>query len=205
MAIATRIGLKLLITCCESFTFTTSNQTNHMKKIIIIYGLIAGLIVSAVMVATTSTYCNNPNANMTEGMIYGFTAMIVAFSMAFIGIRNYRNKYNNGIISFGKAFQIGLLIVLVASTMYMLAWEVEYNFFFSDFGDKYAVKMIQAAKAKGASATELAATTTEMNDFKVQYKNPLYRIFMTYVEILPLGIVITLISAFILKKKKALK
>lgn len=174
-----------------------------MKKIVIIYGLIAGLIVSAVMVVTTSTYCNNPNENMTEGMIYGFTAMIVAFSMAFIGIRNYRNKYNDGIISFGKAFQIGMCIVLIASTIYMLAWEIDYHFFFPDFSDKYAVKMIEAAKAKGVTAAELAKTTTEMNDFKVQYKNPLYRIFMTYVEILPLGIVITLISAFILKKKKA--
>lgn len=173
-----------------------------MKKIVIIYGLIAGLIVSAVMVATTSTYCNNPNANMTEGMIYGFTAMIVAFSMAFVGIRNFRNKYNNGIISFGKAFQIGMLIVLIGSTMYVLAWEIEYNFFFPDFADKYAVKMMEAAKVKGTSATELATAATEANDFKVQYKNPLYRIFMTYVEILPLGIVITLISALILKRKK---
>lgn len=172
-----------------------------MKKIVIIYGLIAGLIVSAVMVATTSTYCNNPNANMTEGMIYGFTAMIVAFSMAFVGIRTFRNKYNDGIISFGKAFQIGMLIVLIGSTMYVLAWEIEYNFFFPDFGDKYAVKMIEAAK--GVTAAELAKITTEANDFKVQYKNPLYRVFMTYVEILPLGIVITLISALILKKKKA--
>lgn len=174
-----------------------------MKKIVIIYGLIAGLIVSAVMVLTTSLYCNNPNGNMTEGMIYGFTAMIVAFSMAFIGIRNYRNKYNDGIISFGKAFQIGMLIVLIGSTMYVLAWEIDYHFFFPDFGDKYAVKMIEAAKAKGETAAELAKTTVEANEFKVQYKNPLYRIFMTYVEILPLGIIITLISALILKKKKA--
>lgn len=174
-----------------------------MKKIVIIYGLIAGLIVSSVMVATTSMYCNNPNGNMTEGMIYGFTAMIVAFSMAFIGIRNYRNKYNDGVISFGKAFQIGMLIVLIASTIYVLAWEIDYNFFFPDFGDKYAVKMIEAAKAKGVTAAELAKTITEMNDMKVQYKNPLYRVFMTYVEILPLGIIITLISALILKKKKA--
>lgn len=174
-----------------------------MKKIVIIYGLIAGLIVTAAMVVSTNAYCINSNANMTQGMIYGFTAMIVAFSMTFIGIRNFRNKYNNGVISFGKAFQIGIFIVLIASTMYVLAWEIDYHFFFPDFGDKYAVKMIEAAKAKGVTAAELAKTTTEMNAFKVEYKNPLYRIFMTYVEILPLGIVITLISALILKKKKA--
>jgi hypothetical protein len=174
-----------------------------MKKIIVVYGLIAGLIVSAVMVVSTGMYCNNPNANMTQSMIYGFTAMIVAFSMAFVGIRNFRNKLNAGVISFGKAFQIGILIVLIASTIYVLAWEIDYHLFFPDFGDKYAGKMIEAAKSKGVTSAELAKTTTEMNNFKVQYKNPLYRIFMTYIEILPLGVVITLISALILKKKKA--
>src|ERR1017187_9822075 len=71
-------------------------------------------------------------------MLIGYASMLVALSLVFVGIRNYRDKYNNGVISFGKAFKIGIMIVLIASTIYVVAWLIDYFFFIPDFMEKYS-------------------------------------------------------------------
>lgn len=170
-----------------------------MKKIIIVCGLISGLIVTAVMLVSM-TMCGQ-DINYENGMIYGFGSMILAFSLIFVGIKNYRDKYNNGVISFGKAFKIGFFISLIASTMYVIAWAIDYNFFIPDFMDKYAALSIEKLKAAKASTEDINNQAKEMADMKVMYKNPFFFIVMTYAEILPVGLLITLISAAILKRK----
>ncbi len=127
--------------------------------------------------------------------------MLVAFSLVFVGIRNYRDKYNNGVISFGKAFRIGLFIVLIASTIYVVAWLIDFYFFMPDFMDKYSASMLNELKASGASQVEIDKQTTEMANMTAMLKNPFFNAMMTYVEILPVGLVVTLISALILKRK----
>jgi len=136
-------------------------------------------------------------------MVIGYASMLLAFSLVFVGIRNYRDRFNEGTISFGKAFRIGLLIVLVASTVYVLAWLIDYYFFIPDFMDKYAAHMLNELKAGGASQAEIDKQTKEMADFTVMYQNPFFNAMMTYVEILPVGLVVTLVSSLILKRKKA--
>lgn len=170
-----------------------------MKKSVIIPGIIAGLIVSTMMVITFNIY--NQDENLEMGMLIGYTTMIIAFSLIFVGIKNYRDKQNNGSVSFGKAFLIGLYITLIAATFYVATWMVEYFYFLPDFAEKYSASVIEAAKAKGASQQELALTIKKMDEFKVMYKNPLFVILMTYVEILPVGLLVSLIAALILKRK----
>ena len=172
-----------------------------MKRNVIVYGLISGLIVTVMMVYSTSRYC--ATGNFDNGMVYGYTAMLIAFSMIFVGTKNYRDKYHEGVLNFGKAFKVGFLIALIASTIYVITWQVEYHWVFPDFGDKYAAHMIEKAKASGATAAELAKKTTEMAKFNEMYKNPLINVLLTYAEILPLGVVVSLISALILKRKVA--
>ncbi len=116
-----------------------------MKKIILVCGLIAGLIVTSVMLVSM-TMCGQ-DIDYENGMIYGLGSMILAFSLIFVGIKNYRDKYNNGIVSFGKAFKIGLYISLIASTMYVITWAIDYHFFIPDFMDKYAALSLQKLKA----------------------------------------------------------
>jgi hypothetical protein len=67
--------------------------------------------------------------------------------------------------------------------------------------DKYAAAMITKAKASGISADELAKKTADMAQMKEWYKNPLFVVLMTYVEILPVALVVTLITSLILKRK----
>jgi len=170
-----------------------------MKKIVIVNGLIAGLIVGAMLVITAGIY--HSNGNFENGMLIGYATMIIAFSMVFVGIKSYRDKYNQGLISFGKAFRIGILITLIASTIYVIAWMIDYYFFIPDFGEKYAAYMLEKQRASGASAAEIAEQTKKMTEFTAMYKKPVFVALFTYVEIVPVGLLITLISAFILKRK----
>ncbi len=169
-----------------------------MKKNVWINGLIAGFI------STIWTLCMMASATteiIENGEIYGYSVMLLAFSMIFVGVKNYRDKHNNGIINFGKAFKIGLYITLIASTIYVLMWLIEYYFFIPDFMDKYSVMMLEKLKAGGMSQMELDKKAIEMNEFKELYKNPIFAALITYTEILPLGLLMSVIAAFVFKKK----
>ena len=171
-----------------------------MKKTVLTFGLIAGLIVTAMMVY--STYRISVTKDMNDSMVMGYATMIVAFSFIFVGIRNYRNKYLGGYISFGKAFKIGALITLVAGTLYVGVWLIEYYFFFPNFMELYSECVIKNAQSEGATAAVLNEKKLELATMTEWYKNPLFVILMTYLEIVPVGLIIALISALILKKKK---
>ncbi len=173
-----------------------------MKKIVLVCGLISGLIVTAMMVITVAMCYRT--GNFEGSMALGYATMLLAFSLIYIGIKNYRDKHNNGIISFGKAFKIGFYITLIASTIYVLVWLVDYYVFVPDFMDKYSELMINKTKQEGASQIEIDEKTAEMASFKDMYKNPLMIILLTYAEILPVGLIVSLISALILKRKSTI-
>lgn len=170
-----------------------------MKKNVFVFGLISGIIITVMMVYSVARCYANPEAK--DNVVLGYASMIIAFSFIFLGIKNYRDKYNGGMISFVKAFKIGLLITLVASTMYVAVWLVDYYLFVPDFMDKYAQHMLHQATADGATPLQLQEKAAEMESFKQFYKNPLFVILITYVEVLPVGLVVSLIGALILKKR----
>jgi hypothetical protein len=170
-----------------------------MKKNVIVFGLIAGVIASVLMVISMAR-CSS-DANFEHSMLIGYASMVLAFSFIFVGIKNYRDKYNNGLITFGKAFKTGLYISLIASTMYVITWLVDYYVFIPDFMDKYVAHMLKEAKDSGASAAELAKQAKELAYNQQLYKNPIMVILFTYMEILPVGILVSLIAALILKRK----
>ncbi|QEC74503.1 DUF4199 domain-containing protein [Mucilaginibacter ginsenosidivorax] len=170
-----------------------------MKKNVITFGLIAGAIVSALMGVTVAMcYADGK----THGNMYlGYATMLIAFSMIFVAVKNYRDKYNGGEITFGKGFMIGLYISLIASTLYVVTWLIIYYKFMPDFMEKYATHTLTEAKASGASAKELSEQAAKMNTYKQMYKNPVFVVLFTYVEILPVGLIIALITALVLKKR----
>jgi hypothetical protein len=171
-----------------------------MKKTVLIYGLIAGLIASAGM--GISLLIGVDHMDSVWGMVLGFTGMIIAFAFIFVAITRYRDRINNGSISFGKAFVIGLCISLIASSMYVVVWMVEYKYVFPDFMEKYSAQTIENMKNDGAKAAEIEETTADMAKFKEDYKNPVYRAAVTYSEILPLGILASVLAAAILRRQK---
>ncbi|RXK60585.1 DUF4199 domain-containing protein [Lacibacter luteus] len=174
-----------------------------MKKNVLVFGLIAGLVVSLFMGVSMTVMYNNLNADHgVSSMVIGYLSMLVAFSFIFVAVKNYRDKQNGGVISFGKAFKMGLLIALIGSTMYVITWAFLYNFYMPDFMDRYCAQMIENSKATSTPA-EIQQLTEQLNTQKEMYKNPLYFILFTYFEIFPVGLLVSLITAFILKRKTA--
>lgn len=170
-----------------------------MKRIVLIFGLVLGTILATHAVYMMRLVYRNPEFKSND--VVGYAAMIVVFSLTYFGIRNYRNKELSGVISFGKAFKTGALIALLGSTLYVVIGLSYYYLFVPDFLDKYTLHVLSQATRSGATATELAAKTEEMKQFKEMYKNPVFAVLISYAEVLPIGLVVALISSFILKKK----
>lgn len=146
--------------------------------------------------------CYNNPERFESNEVVGYAAFILIFSLIFVGIKNYRDKYNNGVVTFGRAFKIGFFIALIASTMYTVVWLFEYYLFIPDFMDKFSEHVLWDARQKGATAEELSKKTAEIARYKEWYKNPFLIVVMTYIEVLPIGTLVALISALILKRKK---
>jgi hypothetical protein len=170
-----------------------------VKKSIWIFGLALGMGLCINLFYTL--YLFYGAVEFKDNAVLGYAIMVVVFSVTFFGIRNYRDKRLGGIISFGKAFGTGALIVLVASTMYVVVWLISYYLFVPDFLDKYVAHCLNQATREGATAAELAAKAQEMEKFRGMYRNPLMVVLLTYMEVAPVGLVVALVSSLILKRK----
>lgn len=175
-----------------------------MKRSILVFGAISGVIISTFMAISMALMGCSSDGDMTGGMIIGFSAMVVSFSFVFIGIKNFRDKQNGGVLTFGKGFLLGFMISLVASTMYVVTWAFEYHLFLPDFMDKYTAIQIKQFQESGVSGAALDEAIKGLEAENYKYKhNPFFFTMYTYMEILPVGILISLISALILKRKVA--
>ncbi|MGH9874139.1 MAG: DUF4199 domain-containing protein [Pyrinomonadaceae bacterium] len=170
-----------------------------MKKTVLVFGLIAGAIMSLMLVGTVPFA---DRIGFDKGAIIGYTTMVLSFLLVFFGIRSYRDNVAGGSITFGKAFVIGILITIVACLCYVGTWEVVYFKFMPDFAEKFSKYAIEKVIASGASTDVVNAKIQEMKNFMVMYNNPLFNAAITFTEPLPVGLIMTLISAAILRKKR---
>jgi hypothetical protein len=172
-----------------------------MQKIILKNGLIAGLAVSIFMVCSMAYVYNSEHA---EGsMLIGYVSMLAAFSFVFIGIKNYRDKVADGKITFFTAFKIGIAISAIASLMYVIAWGIEFHFFMPDFLDKYILSEIEKLQKLNLPTAELDAKIKEIEQSRGLYDNVFSFAGITFAEIFPVGLLVTIISSFILKNNKS--
>lgn len=172
-----------------------------MKKVIITYGLIGGVIVSAIMLGS-HPLLDKGIINYDNGMLIGYGSMVIALSMVFFGVKSYRDQHAGGAISFWQGVKIGMLITLVASVMYALTWEVYYNTAAGDFTEKYTQHYIDKMASEGASQAAIDEKRAEMESFNELYENPLIRFGVTLMEILPVGVIITFLSAGLLRRRE---
>lgn len=176
-----------------------------MRKVTLTFGLLAGAIISAFLVIGIALWVKS--GKIIDNALVGYATMVIALSMVFFGIKSYRDNYQSGKLRFWKGFQVGLLISLIATLMYAITWET-YNLVSpassAAFIDYYANCQINKLKEKGGSSAEIDREEKNMVEFKRMYSNPVIRFSLTMMEILPVGIIITLISAAILRKKEFL-
>lgn len=181
-------------------TFKLSMQETRfsMKKTVLTFGLISGLISGLMMLATIPF---TKKLGFDKGEIIGYTLIVLSGLMVFFGIRSYRENGSGGRMSFGRGFAVGILITLLSNLFYVATWEVIYFKFMPNFADTYAAHMIERAKASGASPEKVAKTEQEAKQFKEMYNNPAVNIAMTFMEVFPIGLGVTLLSAAILRRR----
>ena len=170
-----------------------------MQRIVLTFGLIAGAILSVMMLLTIPFH---DQIGFDRALIIGYTTMVLAFLMIFAGVKTYRDNVAGGTVSFGKALQVGLLIMLIASVCYVATWQFVYHYLAPDYLDKYAAYSVEKLQQSGASAEQVAAKVQEMAKFKALYQNPLVNIAFTLLEPLPVGLLFTLVAAAVLSRKR---
>ncbi|MEO8384818.1 MAG: DUF4199 domain-containing protein [Betaproteobacteria bacterium] len=170
-----------------------------MFKKILTYGVIAGLIVGSMLSAVTISMKDNPP---TYGVALGYLTMLVALSLVFIAVKRYRDLDLGGVIRFWPAFGMGVAISFIAGIFYVTAWEISVAVVNLDFADSYSKAMIAQHKARGVSGEALAKFVAEMDQFKIQYANPVWRLPMVFAEIFPVGVLVSLISAALLRNSR---
>lgn len=173
-----------------------------MLRSILKYGVIAGLVVGGLMFATFLGFDGMPP--LKYGMLIGYTTMLIALSAVFVGIKRHRDVERGGVIGFWSAVGVGLGVSFVAGIFYVAAWETLQAMTHMDFATSYSNAIIASERAKGASAEALAKLTADMETFKVQYANPLFRLPMTFLEIFPVGVLVSLVSAGLLRNSRFL-
>jgi hypothetical protein len=169
-----------------------------MKKIVLTYGLISGAIAALMMLVTVPLMDRIPFEYLTA---LGYTTFVVSFLMVFFGIRSYRENVGGGSITFGRAFKVGILITLISCVIYVISWELIYHNFLPDFLDKYSNYLVEKERAAGATQEQLNQLLQENQRYIEMYRNPWLRFAFSMMEPFPVGLLLTLISALILRKK----
>ena len=170
-----------------------------MKKTVLTYGLISGAISAILMVCTTPLL---KTAGFDNGYLIGYSAIILSLLLIYFGMASYRDNVGGGQIKYGKALAIGLLITTISSICYVIAWTFVYHLMFPDFMDKYGAYMIESMKAKNLPAAEIEKQTEGLKQMKEMYKNPIWFTLYTFIEPFPVGVLVSIISAFIVRMKK---
>ena len=169
-----------------------------MKKIVLTFGLICGALLSLMMLGTLPFL---DKLGFDKGEVIGYTSMVLSFLLVFFGIRSYRENIGNGAITFGRAFSVGILITIVGCLCYVVTWEVIYFKLAPGFAEKYSAYLVEKLRSSGASQQAIEAKIQEMKNFKAMYDNPIINSAISFLEPLPVGLIMTLISAAILRKK----
>ena len=170
-----------------------------MRKIVFTYGLIAGAMLSAMMLISLVFH---EKIGFEYAALVGYSTMVLAFLMIFFGVKSYRDREADGDISFLRALSLGMMIMLVASSCYVATWQLVYHKFAPDFVDKYAAYALAEAEKSGASEEQMVINRQEMREFMEAYKNPLFNIAITFLEPLPVGLVFSLVSAGVLCRRR---
>ena len=169
-----------------------------MKRTVWTFGLISGAILSAMMAATLPF---QDAIGYDRGAVIGYTTMVLASLLIFFGIRSYRDQVG-GTVSFGRALAVGALITAISSMCYVATWEVIYYKFTPGFVEKMQAHTIEKAKAEGQSQAAIDKQVADMKKFAELYKNPFINSAVTFLEPLPVGLIMTLVSAGILSRKR---
>ena len=169
-----------------------------MRKIVLMFGLISGIVLSAMMLATLPLH---DHISFETGAVIGYTTMVAASLLIYFGVRRYRDTVGGGRVSFARALAVGVLIVAMSSACYVATWEAIYFELDPGFGARYQARLLEREQQRGATPVQLAAKKMELDRFAERYRNPAFNAAITFLEPLPVGLLMALVSAAMLRRR----
>jgi hypothetical protein len=170
-------------------------------KYALIYGGIAGAIAVSLISAMIGM---DLTGHDSTAMWVSYLIMLIALSLIFVGVKRYRDIECGGVIRFGRAFLVGLAMAAVAGLIYAVGWEIFQAASGYDFMAEYSASILDRMRADGATAAAIDAQAAELRGFAESYRNPLFRLPMVFVEIFPVGLLVALVSAALLRNPRVL-
>lgn len=170
-------------------------------KYVLTYGLLSGFVIIATM---TTGIVLGGEGSFLRSHWFGYLVMLVALTFIFVGVKRYRDVERGGVIKFGAAFAMGLGIAAAAGIAYVVGWEAYLAMTDYAFMDEYIAGIVRAREAEGLSGTAMAEELAKLESMRVSYANPLFRIPMTFLEIFPVGLLVALVSALLLRNPRLL-
>ena len=170
-----------------------------MNKTILTYGLLSGALTSVLMIGTAAYF--NASQDTSNGALIGYTGIVLSMLLVYFGVRAYREREASDGWGFGKAFQAGLLITLISCVCYVVSWLLVYEFVMPDFMDKYIEQSLAQMRSSGLGEEQIQQQAAKMEEMREMYKNPFVRAGLTFLEPFPIGLLTTLVSALVLRKK----
>lgn len=173
-----------------------------MLRIAFIYGAIAGTIVIGVM--TLGIILDGEEKGAASSEVFGYLTMLVTLSLIFVGVKRHRDVNHGGVIKFLPALLTGLAIAAIAGVFYVIGWEIYLAT--SDYAiiGQYTEAIIEEKKTGGLAGAELEQLVADMAAMERNYRNPLFRLPITFSEIFPVGLLISIVSAALLRNPKVL-
>ena len=170
-----------------------------MKKIVLTFGVIAGAVLSVMLVLQMAF---KDAIGFDRGLIVGYTSMVLAFMLIYFGVRSYRDNVAGGTVGFGRAFAVGIMIGVIASVIQVMTWMVIHERMAPDYLAKYQTHVLAEARRDGESEEAIAKKKAELDEFEASYRNPLFKAAFTFIEPFPVALIMALISAGVLSRQR---
>ena len=170
-----------------------------MKKTVLTFGLIQGAVLSAMLLITIPFW---DTLGFDRSEVVGYTSMVLASLLIFFGVRSYRDNVAGGSVSFWRGLTVGLLIGAVAGACYVITWQLISDRVAPDHMSKYTAHILAEARAAGESEAAIAERKAEMDKFAEMYENPLIRAAWTFIEPLPVTLLMALVAAGVLSRRR---
>ncbi|MBN4070176.1 DUF4199 domain-containing protein [Olleya sp. AH-315-F22] len=168
-----------------------------MKNSILRYGSYSSLTLAVLFIIGMVI---GDQFGYTPSEVFGYASMIISLLFVFIGIKHFRDNENNGLVSFGKALLIGVLISLMAALTFGIIDLIYITYINPDFAADYYAHSIEQFRAT-LSEAEFKVKLAELESQKDLFMNPLISFLLMTVTVFILGFIISLISSLILQRK----
>ncbi len=168
-----------------------------MKKTIIRYGLYGGTVICVLFLL--SLFLADGLDFGTQEVI-GYASMVVALSFVYFGIRHFRDRENSGSLSFGTGLKIGLGISLITALMFGILDVIYVKFMNPDFMETYYASVLADLEAS-LPESEYQERARAMEAEKELFTNPLMNFFLMFITVFLIGLIMSILSALILKRK----